>query len=138
MAAVSAVFTMILARLSLAAVVTNMTAPVALTFINPCNGDTMASTGTVHLLASTTIDSAGFQTDFHFNEQEFKDVDLVTGAVCADTTQENERALNFDFSSDTAIGLPVTVTSLFNAAARCGAAGGFTFRILAHATVNPD
>jgi hypothetical protein len=137
-AAISATLAIVVARPSLAAVVTNVFIPQAFTFIDPCNDHALASTGTLHVVASTTFDSAGVQAHILLNEQEFKDTDLVTGAVCADTTSLNESGLNFDFSTDTVTALPSVVTVKFKGTAMCGSEGGFLFEILAHATINPD
>jgi hypothetical protein len=129
---------LLVVRPSVAAVVTNVFIPQAFTFTDPCNGDPLASTGTLHVLATTTFDSAGVQTLIHVNEEEFKDTDLVTGAVCADTTSFNESGLNFDFSTDTATGLPAVITAKFKGTAMCGSAGGSLIEILVHMTINPD
>jgi hypothetical protein len=119
-------------------VVTNTIVPFTMSFTNPCNQDPMALTGTIHLLATTTIDSAGVQSEFHFNELDTRATDLATGAQCIDTGNLNENALNFDFSTDTVTGLPMTFTARFTATDRCGSAGGSLIQILVHTTITPD
>ena len=135
--AIAALATMI-ARPSLAAVVTNVTVPFTETVANPCNGDQMAFSEIIHLLATTTIDSAGVQTTFHFNEEDSRATDLSTGAQCVDKGNLDEHALNFDFSTDSVTGLPVTLTARFTSTTVCGSSGGVLFQILAHATIKPD
>jgi|HubBroStandDraft_2_1064218.scaffolds.fasta_scaffold387886_1 hypothetical protein len=68
-----------------AGITTNTTTPFSNPFINPCNGHPMISAGLVHVVASTTFDCAGFQTKFHFNEEQARDTDTVTGEICTDT-----------------------------------------------------
>src|SRR5689334_17100203 len=105
----------------------------------------MASSGLIHVLATTTVDAAGIHTSVHFNEQQARDTDLVTGVECRDTGQLNQNGLNFIFtlplgSPGTPSGdLPVTLTVTFGGNVLCpGGAGSDKVSVLAHVTVNPD
>jgi hypothetical protein len=60
---------------SSAAVVRNVQVPLSLTVFNPCNGDSIAVTGTIHLLASMTNDGGG---GFHIAFMD--NVSQVTGS----------------------------------------------------------
>jgi hypothetical protein len=65
-----------------AAVTENVSIPFNLSLTIPCNGDTVALTGTVHMLTSVTISSDGdhFTGDSLFNHQGVSGTDLTTGA----------------------------------------------------------
>ncbi len=127
------------ARPAAAAITTNTTTPFSNPFINPCNGHLMISAGLVHVVASTTFDGAGFQTRFHLNEEQARDTDTITGAVCADTANLDEHGLNYDVISGTVGGLPIVVGVSFTGLVSCpGSAGSTIFRVLVHVTVNPN
>jgi hypothetical protein len=137
--AMTATLVVMVARPSSAAVTFQQTIPQTITFIDPCNGHTLVGTGTSQVVVTKTYDSSGgFHMHVHVNEQEFKDIDLTTGAVCADTTTFNESGLNFDFDSLSATGLPTVIAVKFNGNALCGSEGGVKFALLVHYTINPD
>jgi hypothetical protein len=126
------------ARPSAAAITTDSTTPFNTTFINPCNGHLLISAGLDHIVASTTFDGAGFQTRFHLNEEQARDTDTVTGAVCTDTGNLNEHGLNYDVISGIAGGLPIVVGVNFTGLVSCAGSGGVIFSLLVHVTVNPN
>jgi hypothetical protein len=127
------------ARPSAAAITTNSTTQYTNPFINPCNGHAMVSMGFFHTVASTTFDSAGFQTRFHLNEEQARDLDTVTGEVCTDTANENEHSLNYDFVSGTVGGLPIVIGVTFTGLVTCPhQAGSNIYRVYAEVVVNPN
>jgi hypothetical protein len=133
------------ARPSMAAVTTNVIEPFFVEQLNPCNGDNTAFTGLVHLLASTTFDAAGVHTEVHLNQQDARATDLVTGLVCPDTQGSNSSGLNIVFSLPIGNGtptgdLPLNATVGINTNESCpsSSGGSFTFKLVAHITVNPD
>src|ERR1700730_16311228 len=88
-------FVALTARPSAAAITTNSTTPFSGSFTNACNGHLMDFTFLGHLVASTTFDaSSGFQTKVHFNEEQGRDVDTVTGVVCTDMASISEQGHN--------------------------------------------
>ncbi len=142
--AMAAALVVLAALPSTAAVTTNETIPYNNPFVNPCNGYEMLSTGSLHVLASTTFDGNGFQTHIQLNEEDQKDTytgadDPLAGVQCADTTAESETFHNFDISSGTVTDLPAVVTVTANVSVSCpDSAGSFKGSVLVHATVNPN
>lgn len=144
-AIIAALAALLTTRPSAAAVTTNITVPFSQTFINPCNNDELASVAVVHVLATTNIDAAGIHTTVHFNEQDARDTDLVTGVECTDTGTLNQSGLNFIFTlppgtpGSPSGDLPVALTVTFGGNVLCpGGAGSDKLSVLAHVTVNPD
>jgi hypothetical protein len=132
-------FVALTARPSTAAVTTNSFTPFSMTVVNPCNGDTVVSTGVLHVVASTTFDGAGFQTTFNTNEQRTKDTDITTGDVCTDHSNFNNHGLNVDVVSGAIGELPQVLTVTFTGNVNCpGQAGSFSFKIRSHTTINPN
>jgi hypothetical protein len=67
---------------SSAAVVQNVQVPLNVTVFNPCNGDLIAVTGSIHLLASTTSDGGGgFHIAFMDNVSQVTGTGSVSGAT---------------------------------------------------------
>ena len=60
----------------------NISVPIDLSLTIPCNGDTVALTGSDHILMSVTISNDGshFSADAHFQRQGLSGTDLTTGA----------------------------------------------------------
>lgn len=65
-----------------AAVVANVRVPLNTAVVSPCNGDVIAVTGEIHLLASSTSDGAGgFHVKFMDNVSQVTGVGSVSGAT---------------------------------------------------------
>jgi hypothetical protein len=65
-----------------AAVVQNVQVPLSITVFSPCNGDVIAVTGSIHLLATMTADgSGGFHIALMDNVSQVSGVGSVTGAT---------------------------------------------------------
>ena len=68
----------------------NISVPINQSLTIPCNGDTVALTGSEHILMSTTINGNHFSAVAHFQRQGVTGTDLTTGAKYQGTgaTQE--------------------------------------------------
>jgi hypothetical protein len=116
-----------------AAVVTNVRVPLNLTVFSPCNGDVIAVTGEIHLLASSTSDGAGgFHVTFMDNVSGVTGVGSISGATY--------HGVGGDwFSGNARPPFPVvlTQTDVF-ALISAGSAPNFVVTDTVHITVNAD
>ena len=63
-----------------AAVAVNISVPIDLSVVIPCNGDTVELTGSLHILISFTINANQVSGKDHFQPQGVSGTDLTTGA----------------------------------------------------------
>ncbi len=116
-----------------AAVVTNVRVPLNITVVSPCNGDVIAVTGNIHLLASSTSDgSGGFHMTFMDNVSQVTGVGSVSGATY--------HGVGGDwFSGNVRPPFPVefTATDVFGLIS-AGSAPNFMVTDTFHITVNAD
>src|SRR5437867_2597581 len=63
-----------------AEVVSNQDLPVAFAFPNPCNGETVTLSGTIHSQTRVTINANTTHVGIHQNFNDVKGVGLTTGA----------------------------------------------------------
>jgi len=116
-----------------AAVVTNVQVPLNITAVSPCNGDVIAVTGSIHLLASSTSDgSGGFHITFMDNVSQVTGVGSVSGATY--------HGVGGDwFSANASPPFPVefTATDVFGLIS-AGAAPNFMVTDTFHITLNAD
>ena len=129
------------ARPSGAAVATNITVPFSTTITSPCNGDLIDASELVHALATVTFDAAGFHVHLHFNTEQGRAIDTVTGITCTTHDTENTSAFNFDLNTATAACPPcppLVFSFKKTGTISCPGAGGFVFTNLVHVTVNAN
>ena len=71
----------------------NISVPIDLSLTIPCNGHTVAVTGSDHILTSVTISNDGshFYADAHFQRQGLSGTDLTTGAKYQGTGASQEQ-----------------------------------------------
>jgi hypothetical protein len=116
-----------------AAVVQNVRMPLNITVASPCNGDVIAVTGTIHLLASSTSDgSGGFHVSFMDNVSGITGVGSLSGATY--------HGVGGDwFSGNARPPFPVefTQTDVFGLIS-AGSAPNFIMTDTLHITVNAD
>jgi hypothetical protein len=66
---------------SSAAVVQNVQVPINITVFNPCTGDLIAVSGSIHLLATMTQEQGGFHISFMDNVSQVTGTGSVTGVA---------------------------------------------------------
>jgi len=116
-----------------AAVVTNVQAPLNITVVSPCNGDVIAVTGSIHLLASSTSDgSGGFHITFMDNVSQVTGVGSVSGA-----TYHGVGGDWFSANARPPFPVELTATDVFGLIST-GSAPNFVVTDTLHITLNAD
>jgi hypothetical protein len=116
-----------------AAVVTNVRIPLDITVASPCNGDVIAVTGVIHLLASSTSDGAGgFHLTFMDNVSQVTGAGSVSGA-----TYHGVGGDWFSGSARPPFPVEFTATDVFGLIST-GSAPNFVVTDTFHITVNAD
>lgn len=129
---VAAAFALALPVLASADVIFNGTVPISGTVTNPCNGELVDFSGTLHEVISETFDSSGgIHFDDHFNIHV-----TATGETTGTNyvgNQEEHLTENFNSGGSITVTEPFTFSEISK-----GSAPNFIEHALYHVTVNPD
>jgi hypothetical protein len=116
-----------------AATISNVSAPFSGFLPNPCNGETVAYSGSIHTLVLQTVDgSGGLHVDSRLNTQGVSGTGLLTGAKY----QANDTLAN-SFNGTSGGTIDITVPMNFEFIAQ-GQVPNFYLKTLTHITLNPD
>jgi hypothetical protein len=129
-----AVITVGMVRLARAAQTVNVDIPVSFTVVNPCNGEPVVFSGTVHEEAHETINGSTAHLEIHFNFQDVSGVGTVTGAtyVIPETANLFE---NVDIPNVFPLNQTINASELVIGQ---GSVPNFDVHELLHTTINAD
>ncbi|HZU14402.1 MAG TPA: hypothetical protein VFB58_16300 [Chloroflexota bacterium] len=114
-----------------AAPIYNMQVPVAGVLPNPCTGEPMDFTGSIHMSGTVTTTASGtFHLDFHDNAAGIKAIGETTGAQYIGTQNDH-------FTINTAAGGTITENGSFKAIGQ-GSLPNWTSSYLLHVTVDAN
>ena len=122
--------TMLLVSVNAAAAVTvNVHIPISGAVFNPCNGETVTFTGSVHVIQAVTFDGAG---GFHLVEND--NIHVTATGSFGNAYEGNEED---QFQLNGRVGIEQTVGSTFSEISK-GSAPNFEEHFLQHITVNAN